>query len=78
MRAGKQDTQLELGTNIGTSLKMIQYSNDKIIENDLLGNFQRNNQGQSGFQEGLLAVTGQSRKAIEGTRQPQDEPPSMV
>lgn len=78
MRVKDKNSQLELGTNIETSLKMIQYSNDKIIENDLLGNFQHNNKGQKGFQEGLLAVTGQSRLAIEAAQRAKEQPPSNI
>ena len=69
-------SQLELGSSISTSLKMIQYSNDKIIENDLLGNFQRNNKANTGFQQGMLAVTGQNRLAITTNKKKEDEKPS--
>lgn len=69
-------SQLELGSSISTSLKMIQYSNDKIIENDLLGNFQKNNKGNTGFQQGMLAVTGQNHLAIKNAQKNEENKPS--
>ena len=55
---------------------MIQYSNDKIIDNDLLGNFKNNTESNNGFQEGMLALTGtQPQLAIEdGVKKKEDKP----
>ena len=69
-----KSSQLELGSSISTSLKMIQYSNDKIIEHDLLGNFKKNNQETNGFQEGMLAISGQKNLAIESKRKEEIKP----
>ena len=69
-------SKLELGSSISTSLKMIQYSNDKIIENDLLGNFQRSKDTPEGFKQGLLALTGKSNLAIKDKERAKANEPS--
>jgi hypothetical protein len=78
MQLDAKPSTLELGTSISTSLKMIQYSNDKIIENDLLGNFRRNKESNNGFQEGMLAITGQSHLAIKDSEKKKEEKPSKL
>jgi hypothetical protein len=76
LEQGAKTSQLELGTSISTSLKMIQYSNDKIIDNDLLGNFKHNNSNKSGFKEGMLAIAGHSNLAIKDSETQQEDKPS--
>lgn len=76
VRAQAKNAQLKLGSHLDSSLKMIQYSNDTIIESDLLGNFRRHSQSKGGFQQGTLAVTGESRLAIENAQEPEQAKPS--